>query len=281
MTKSAVSVVILTHNEEEKIGAALASVAWADELLVADSSSTDRTSEIAAQFGATVLQIPFTGFGALRQAATAHARHPWVFSLDADERCPPALRDEILRTVADPAAADAYLVPRLNTFLGRQIRHGGWFPDYRQPQLFRRNRLTYRENDLVHEGYEVHGCVGRLREPLEQIPYRDLSEAIQKMDRYTSLNARQHHARGRRSGPFAAVAHGAWAFAKSYVFQRGILDGQAGFVVALLRGENSIYKHLKLVELAEEIAATAPRQEKESLLRSGKNLARVAQSAQT
>ena len=276
MTKPAVSVVILTHNEEEKIGAALASVAWADEILVADSASTDRTLEIAAQFGATVLQIPFTGFGALRQAATAHARHPWVFSLDADERCPPVLRDEIFRTIADPAAADAYLVPRLKAFLGRQIRHGGWFPDYRQPQLFRRHAVTYRERDLVHEGYEVHGRLGRLRESLEQVPYRDLSEAIQKMDRYTSLNAQQHHARGRRSGPLAAVAHGVWAFAKSYLFQRGFLDGQAGFVVALLRGENSVYKHLKLVEAAAAIVAPVPRREKDSLLGRGKNLARAA-----
>lgn len=281
MPRPAVSVVILARNEEEKIAAALASVAWADEILLADTASTDRTPEIARQHGATVIQIPFTGFGALRNAATAQARHPWIFSLDADERCTSALRDEILRTIADPAAADAYLVPRLNTFLGRQIRHGGWYPDYRQPQLFRRHHVTYRQRDLVHEGYEVHGRLGRLREPLAQIPYRDLSEAIRKMDRYTTLNAWQHHERHRRSSPFAAVAHGIWAFAKSFVFQRGFLDGHAGFVIAVLRGENSLYKHLKLVEADEErpgaVVPALPTVQPSQ----GKELAPLAESAQS
>jgi glycosyltransferase involved in cell wall biosynthesis len=243
-----VSVFILTRNEELKIADALESVVWAGEIVVIDSFSTDRTVEIARDYAAKVVQLPFNRFGELRQAGIAHTTLPWIFSLDSDERCTPAARDEILRIVADPASADVYLVPRRNIFLGREIRHSGWYPDYRQPQLFRRGKMDYAVEDHVHEGYTVKGRLGRMQNPISQIPYRTLSEAIQKLDRYTTLTVAKHANRGRAVGVTAAVLRAKWAFFKAYILQLGFLDGAAGFVIALLRFENSFYKHMKVLE---------------------------------
>jgi glycosyltransferase involved in cell wall biosynthesis len=249
-----VSVFILTRNEELKIGPALESVAWAAETVVIDSFSTDRTIEIAVGHGARVVQVEFRRFGELRQAGIASTSQPWIFSLDADERCTPEARDEILAIVADPAAADAYQVPRQNYLLGRKIRHGGWYPDYRQPQLFRRGRMTYAAEDDVHEGWTLDGRLGRMQNPIIQIPYRTLSEAIDKMNRYTTLGVRRLERRGSATGFLGALLRAKWAFFQAYVLKLGFLDGGPGLVIALLRFENSFYKHAKLIE-----RRTAPR----------------------
>jgi glycosyltransferase involved in cell wall biosynthesis len=247
-SKPPVSVFILSRNEENKIGPALESVSWAAEVVLIDSSSTDRTLEIAAKHGARVVQVAFTKFGELREAGIAHTIQPWIFSLDSDERCTPAARDEIVRIVADPRSADAYLVPRQNYLLGRRIRHGGWYPDYRQPQLFRRGKMSYAAADDVHEGWEVRGSVGKMSNPIVQIPYRTLAEAIGKMNRYTSLGVARQEREGASSGYAKALFRAKWAFFKSYILQFGFLDGGPGLVIAMLRFENSFYKHAKLIE---------------------------------
>jgi glycosyltransferase involved in cell wall biosynthesis len=243
-----VSVFILSKNEELKIGPALESVSWAAEVVVIDSFSTDRTLEIAATHGARVVQVEFARFGELRRAGIEHTTQPWVFSLDSDERCTPQARDEILRIVSDPGSADAYLVPRQNYLLGRRIRHGGWYPDYRQPQLFRRGRMTYAADDDVHEGWSLQGRLGKMDNPITQIPYRTLAEAIGKMNRYTSLGVAKQVRAGRSSGFMGALLHAKWAFIKAYILQLGFLDGGPGLVIAVLRFENSFYKHAKLAE---------------------------------
>jgi glycosyltransferase involved in cell wall biosynthesis len=242
-----ISAYILTFNEEEKIEEALKTVTWADEIVVADSFSTDRTVEIARRYTDRIEQIPFDGFGKLRNEAVARCAHEWIFSLDADERCTEEARDEILATVARPDAADAYLVPRRNRFLGRWIRHGGWYPDYRQPQLFRQGKLRYVE-DQVHERYEVDGTLGRLRHPIWQIPYRDLSQSIDKWHRYSTLGARRLETRGVRSSMGNGLAHGLFAFFRIYVLRLGFLDGWAGFVIAFGYLEQTFYKYAKLTE---------------------------------
>ncbi len=247
-TKPPVSVFILSRNEEEQIGQALESVSWAAELVVIDSFSTDRTAEIAAGRGARVVQVEFRKFGQLRQAGIENTTQPWIFSLDCDERCGPEARDEILRIVADPGSADAYLVPRQNFLMGRKVRHGGWYPDYRQPQLFRRGRMSYAVEDDVHEGWVLQGRLGRMRHPIVQVPYRTLSEAISKMNRYSSLGVAGQERRGASAGFLKALLHAKWAFFKSYFLQLGFLDGGPGLVIAVLRFENSFYKHAKLVE---------------------------------
>ena len=247
-SKPPVSVFVLSRNEEMKIGPALESVAWAAEVVVIDSSSTDRTIEIAQRSGARVVQVEFRKFGELRQAGIEHTTQPWIFSLDSDERCTPEARDEILRIVADPTSADAYLVPRRNFLLGRAIRHSGWYPDYRQPQLFRRGRMKYAAEDDVHEGWALDGRLGRMKSPINQIPYRTLDQALEKLNRYTTLGVAKQVRQGATTGYAKAFFRASWAFFKAYVLQLGFLDGGPGLVIAVLRFENSFYKHAKLIE---------------------------------
>ena len=149
---SLVSVYIIAYNEAEKVRATIESARWADEIIVVDSWSTDGTAEIAQSLGARVVQVKFNGFGDLRNHAIEACSHDWIFSLDADERCTPESAAEIRAIVTSSDALDAYWMPRRNYFMGRWIKHSGWYPNYRQPQLFRKGCMYY---DLkpVHEGY--------------------------------------------------------------------------------------------------------------------------------
>src|SRR5205809_2602611 len=181
-----ISAYILALNEAEKIADAISSVLWADEIVVADSGSSDGTVEIAQSLGARVVELPFHGFGDLRNRAVAGCRYEWIFSLDSDERCTAEVRDEILAVLSSPAPAhDAYLVPRRNYMMGRWIKGSGWYPNFRQPQLFRKGAMRY-DNDPVHEGYELltQQPLGRLQSTIWQIPFRNLTEIISKMNRY-------------------------------------------------------------------------------------------------
>ncbi|MCG8568058.1 MAG: glycosyltransferase family 2 protein, partial [Desulfobacterales bacterium] len=147
-----ISVYIIAYNEEDKLKDALESVQWADEIVVADSFSTDNTAAVAEAHGARVVQVPFDGFGNLRNQAIAACSHDWIFSLDSDERCTLAAKDEIHDIINAPDSLDAYYVPRKNFFMGQWIRRSGYYPDYRQPQLFKKGALVFKP-DAVHERY--------------------------------------------------------------------------------------------------------------------------------
>ena len=239
-----VSAYIIAYNEAEKIADAVDSVAWADEVLVLDSHSTDDTARIAAEHGAEVRQLEFHGFGRLRNEAIAACAHDWVFSLDADERCTPAAEAEIRSLLAAPTA-DAYYVPRRNWFMGRWIRHGGWYPDYRQPQLFRKHCLVFDELDEVHESFRIDGSVGHMQSAIVQVPYQNLEQVVHKMQRYSSLGADKLARKGKQASIGKAFAHGLWAFVRIYVLKLGLLDGWAGFVIALGNFEGTFYRYAK------------------------------------
>ena len=242
------SACIIAFNEAAKIQAAVASVLWADEVVVVDSNSTDETAALAAAMGARVVQVPFTGFGELRNRAIEACRHDWVFSLDSDERCTAAVRDEILQLLADgDPAHEAYLVPRRSFMMGRWIAGSGWYPNFRQPQLFRKTAMRYR-SDPVHEGYELltDKPLGRLRNAIEQFPFRNLDEIIRKMDRYSSLGAQK--LKGRQVSMWSALGHGSWEFLKHFIVKRGFKDGWAGFVIALGNFEGTFYRYAKRYE---------------------------------
>ncbi len=244
------SAYIIAYNEAAKIEAAVASVLWADEVVVVDSNSTDKTAELAGALGARVVQVPFTGFGDLRNSAVAACRHEWIFSLDADERCTAAARDEILKTVTSSGAHDAYLVPRRSYMMGRWITGSGWYPNYRQPQLFRKGALRYKP-DPVHEGYELISDkpLGKLEHEIHQFPFRDLDEVIRKINRYSTLGAlKLAH---RRASMWSALGHGLWAFLKHYIFKLGFKDGWAGFVIAFGNFEGTFYRYAKHYEQAQ------------------------------
>ncbi len=246
-----VSAYVIAYNEAEKIAAAVNSVLWADEIVVADSGSSDATAAIAENLGARVVQIPFNGFGDLRNRAVEACANEWIFSLDADERCTPAVRDEILALLAGDPAHDAYLVPRRNYMMGRWITGSGWYPNFRQPQLFRKGALRY-TLEPVHEGYALttHRPLGRLTNEIWQFPFRGLEEIIVKMNRYSSLGA-QKLAR-KRVSMGSALAHGIWVFVKHYIFKRGFKDGWAGFVIALGNFEGTFYRYAKAHEAMQD-----------------------------
>lgn len=244
MQPEKLSVYIIAYNEADKISAAIASVKWADEVLVLDSYSTDDTARIATEMGAIVRQIPFTTFGRLRNSAISECSHEWVFSLDADERCTPAARVEIERKLSRPDA-DAYYVPRRNWFMGRWIKHSGWYPDYRQPQLFRKSALLFDDNEEVHESFKINGKVGYFRSDIIQIPFQNLEQLVNKMQRYSTLGARKLERKGKHAGMASALGHAIWAFIRIYFIKRGFLDGWAGFILALGNFEGTFYRYAK------------------------------------
>jgi glycosyltransferase involved in cell wall biosynthesis len=242
-----VSVYIIAFNEAEKIRDAVLSVLWADEIVVADSNSTDGTRQIAERLGARVVQIAFNGFGDLRNRAIEACRGDWIFSLDADERCTPEVRDEVLRIVAAADSLDVYRVPRRNYFMGRWIRHSGWYPNFRQPQLFRRGALAY-TLEPVHEGYRLltDRPLGVLANAIWQFPFRNLGEVVAKLNRYSTLGAAK--VPPGRASMARALTSASWAFVKHLVFKRGLLDGWAGFVIAFAYFEQTFYRYAKRYE---------------------------------
>ena len=242
-----ISAYILSYNEAEKIAAAVSSVLWADEVVVVDSFSTDRTAEIATSLGARVAQVPFNGFGELRNRAIEACKHDWIFSLDADERCTEAVRDEILALLAGSPPHDVYRVPRKSYMMGRWIRGSGWYPNFRQPQLFRKGSMRY-TLEPVHEGYEnLSGKqLGTLGNAIWQLPFRNLEEVIKKMNRYSSLGAPK--LASKRVSMASALGHGLWSFLKHYIFKLGFIDGWAGFVIALGNFEGTFYRYAKRYE---------------------------------
>jgi len=242
-----ISAYILTFNEAAKIEAAVGSVLWADEVVVVDSASTDRTAEIATALGARVVDVPFNGFGDLRNRAIEACQHDWVFSLDADERCTEAVRDEILALLAGTPPCDVYRVPRRSYMMGRWIRGSGWYPNFRQPQLFRKGSLSY-THEPVHEGFEnLSGKpLGTLTNAIWQFPFRNLEEVIKKMNRYSSLGTPK--LAGKRVSMASALGHGIWSFLKHYIFKLGFIDGWAGFVIAFGNFEGTFYRYAKRYE---------------------------------
>jgi glycosyltransferase involved in cell wall biosynthesis len=242
-----ISVYILSFNEAAKIKAAVESVLWADEIVVVDSNSTDGTAEIAAALGARVVQVPFNGFGDLRNRAIEACSYDWIFSLDADERCTAAVRDEILGLLDGTPPLEVYRVPRRSFMMGRWIRGSGWYPNFRQPQLFRKGSMRY-TLEPVHEGYENLSAkpIGTLQNAIWQVPFRNLAEVIRKADRYSSLGAPK--LANKRVSMASAFGHGLWSFLKHYVFKRGFIDGWAGFVIAFGNFEGTFYRYAKRYE---------------------------------
>jgi glycosyltransferase involved in cell wall biosynthesis len=245
------SVVIITRDEEAALGAALDSVSWADEIVVVDSGSTDRTVEIARARGAKVLVThDWPGFGMQKNRALDQATRDWVLSIDADERVTPELRDEIRAAIERTGVHDAYEVSRMSSYCGRFMRHGGWWPD-RVTRLFRRGKARFTD-DLVHERVVVEGSTGRLAAHLEHEAFEDLEEVLRKIDRYSTAGARMHHARGERGSLTRAVLHAGWAFFRTYVLRAGFLDGRHGFMLAVSNAEGTYYRYAKLMMLGQK-----------------------------
>lgn len=247
-----ISVYIIAYNEELKIQEAIESVLWADEIIIADSFSTDNTVAIAERLGAKVVQVPFNGFGNLRNEAIKHCQYEWIFSLDSDERCTEEAKAEILSIVkADENQSqpnhDVYFMPRKNMFLGKWLRYIYHYPDYRQPQLFKKDCMTYKGTDDVHEGFIANTTkpIGYLKNPIWQIPYVNLEEMIRKANRYSTLGVARLEKKNIAPSMWTAFGHASWAFIKLYILHRGFLDGWRGFIIAFYNFEYTFYRYAK------------------------------------
>ena len=240
------SVTVITYNEAADIGPALESARWADEIVVVDSGSTDDTVGIARRFTDRVIVREWPGYGAQKNVAAAMASNDWILSLDADERITPSLATEIGRLLAGTPGAAAYEVPRVTWHLGRWIRSTDWYPDH-QLRLYDRTRARW-SGAYVHEAVHVDGAIGTLTQEIQHYAYRNLSDHLETIDRYTSLAARQMREAGRTAGWLQLAGHPPLAFVRNYVARGGFRDGQAGFVISVM---NAYYVFLKLAKLWE------------------------------
>jgi glycosyltransferase involved in cell wall biosynthesis len=226
------SLIVIARNEEAAIGRCLGSAAFADEIVVVDNDSSDKTVEIARSFRAKVIKAPdWPGFGPQKNRALKAATGDWVLSLDADEWVGPALSAAIKRVMADSDAADGYEMPRRSRFRGKVIRYGGWWPDH-VLRLFRRERGRF-SDDPVHERLIVDGRVERLRAPIDHDAIADAADAREKASRYAAIAAAELARKGVQANGFTALGHAAWAFFNTYFVRAGFLDGRAGLGVAL------------------------------------------------
>ena len=231
MSRPRISVTVVTWNEEERLRRCLESVAWADEIVVVDAGSDDKTVEIARSFTDHVLVRAWDGFAAQKNFALERARGEWALALDADEEVSPELADEIRRVVAAPSA-DGYSMPRRNIFWGRWVRHGRLYPDW-QLRLFRRDRGRFVARQ-VHESVEVDGKVDRLAGALVHRSYRDVADFIARTNRYTTLAADDWVRRGRPLRACDLLLRPAGRFFAMYVVHAGFRDGWRGFLLAVL-----------------------------------------------
>jgi glycosyltransferase involved in cell wall biosynthesis len=241
------SVTIITLNEAANIDDALRSVAWADELIVVDSMSTDGTAAIARRHTDRVVTREWPGYVAQKNFAASLASHDWIFSLDADERVTPALADEIRATLAGHPRHAGYQMPRVTWHLGRWIRTTDWYPDY-QLRLYDR-RVAEWVGRYVHESVAVRGSVGRLRSELRHLAYRDVADHLETIERYTNHAARQMHERGQRATLVGLAIHPPLAFFRNYLLRRGILDGVPGLIVSAMNAYYVLLKFAKLWEI--------------------------------
>jgi glycosyltransferase involved in cell wall biosynthesis len=249
------SVAIVTFNEEANLARTLAGVRWADQIVMVDSGSTDRTVEIARQFNATVLERPWPGFAEQKNFAIEQCTGDWILSLDADEELSSELQQEIRQILSSTPSVDAFYLKRRNLFLGRWMRHGGFYPDAKL-RLFRRNPSQHAafEPRPVHETIQFHGPTATLQSDLIHHAYPTLESYIEHMDRYSSLGAQLLVDQGRTSsGILAFLAHVLFipvlTFKWNYVFRLGFLDGREGLLQHLYHAGYTSWKYAKAWDL--------------------------------
>ncbi len=268
-----ISAVIITLNEERRLARALESLSGsspvADEVLVVDCGSTDRTVEIAERRGARVLSHPWEGYARQKNFAASQAKYDWVLSLDADEALSPELAESLRRVKREgPGEAAGFRMARAARYLGRWIRHSGWYPDWKL-RLYDRRRGSW-VGDYVHERVEVEGPTGRLAGDLEHYTCDSLDEHLRTLDRYTTLGAQEEFELGRRTGALSTLAWmllgPPWKFIETYVFRQGFRDGFEGFVIAVMAGCYVFRKYAKLWRMGRREPVTGNREQKNERL---------------
>jgi len=238
------SVIIITLNEESNIRDCLESVKFADEIIVVDAGSSDRTVEIARSYTDRIFTPGWLGYSAAKEFALARARGEWILWIDADERVSEELKREILEAIDNPGKIVAFAFPRKSFFLNRWIRHSGWYPDY-VIRLFKAGYGRF-SSSLVHEGVMVDGALGRLKNPILHYTYPTLEKYFQKFNNYTTLAAQDLRMRGEKFSYFKLFFHPCAKFFKMYIQKLGFLDGVEGFILAVFSAFYVFVKYAKL-----------------------------------
>mgnify|MGYP001571083632 CR=1 FL=1 len=240
------TVTIIALNEEANIRDCLESVRWADEVIVSDSGSADRTAELCRNYGAKVFMDDWLGYGRQKNLCQDRAANEWILNIDADERITPELREEIQNALAGNGA-DGYLIPRKNYFGGFWVRRCGWYPDYNL-RLYRKSAGRFVER-RVHEAVHLEGRKERLKSPMIHLTYRDTTDYLSRMQRYSTLAAEDMLNEGRRPSLLDLFVRPQFTFFKMFVLKRGFLDGTTGLVLSMLYAFYTFSKYAKLWEL--------------------------------
>ena len=238
-----ITATIITLNEERNIARAIESLRCCDEILILDSGSVDRTVELAQKLGARVIEAGWRGFAGQKNWAAEQAAHDWILSLDADEALSESLEAEVLTLKKNGPRYDGYTMPRLANYLGRWILHSGWYPD-RKVRLYDRRKAKW-VGSFVHESVHVHGRVGHLESNILHFTCESLSEHVKTMDRYTTLAAQDLAARKVAVPLWRLILDPLWTFWKTYLFQRGFLDGLEGLIIAYMAAFYTFLKYAK------------------------------------
>jgi glycosyltransferase involved in cell wall biosynthesis len=243
-----ISAAIITFNEERNVSRVIESLRCCDEIIVVDSGSTDRTTEVAAKHGARVLESPWRGYAGQKNFASERCTHDWVLSLDADEALSEALEGEIWQIKKNGPQFDAYTMPRLAQYLGRWILHSGWYPD-RKVRLFDRRRAEW-VGGYVHESVHVNGQIGHLKENILHFTCSSLSEHLKTLDRYTTLAAEQIVDQKKKVGWSQLLLDPPWTFFQTFVLKRGFLDGPEGLTIAYMAALYNFLKYAKALNMS-------------------------------
>jgi glycosyltransferase involved in cell wall biosynthesis len=244
-----ISASIIVHNEEHNIAALCETLDWADEIVIVDSDSTDKTVEIAKRYTDKIFQREFRGYKDKHQYADAQTSGDWIFWIDADERVTPALKDSIaaLRTQDAAAMPDGFRLARRTFYLGRWIKHSGWYPDY-QMRLYRKD-AGFWDGVAPHETARVHGRVETLAGELLHYTKQSLSEHHRVTESYATLAAQYWHEKGRQVGAAGILFHPVAAFIRAYLLKQGWRDGMQGLIIAIFTAYGVFLKYAKLWEL--------------------------------
>lgn len=251
MVKSVpLSLVIITRNAEAHLQKCLQSVPFAEDKLVLDCGSTDRTQEIARENGARVVVEEWRGFGLQKRRATELAKTDWVLNLDADEALSPESQKEVLALFQDGSRRfeeSAFQFPRLSYHMGRWIWHGGWYPDW-QTRLYDRKRANWTSAQLHEKVQCESGKLARLKKPILHWVFKDLADQVQTNNRYSTLGCEELRAKGKRFSHFNLLVKPLVKFLETYVWKRGFLDGIPGFVISVGAGYSVFLRWAKLWE---------------------------------
>lgn len=239
-----ITAIIPTFNEEMHIEEAIKSVSFADEIIVIDSYSTDNTGALVKKYNVTFIQREFDDFSSQKNFAIEKAKYDWICLLDADERIPDILKNEILETVAKSNEVVAFWIYRSNIFMNRIIKHGGWQND-KVIRLFRKDSCRY-NGKLVHEEIKTEGKVGYLKNKIIHDSYKGIDNVISKRNKYAELQAKTLYNKGLKPNAFHFLMKPTFRFVKHYFIQKGFLDGFPGFIISFMYFYTVLMRYVKL-----------------------------------